>query len=788
MSSRARRTVTVPVLLVALGAVLGVRHSARADLAPVGTHDVLVLVCQYPNTTPVTSASRWAAELNDRVEAYYNQATGGRTHWRFWADVTSPIEFPFDYNGKEDDTFSVLHEGVTAIRTADHDQPNLFGDERNIRHVLVILNQKKRGRCGTFPVAVHFGLQKFGIAVISEPTNGTLTDREIALVTHELGHSIGLPDLYREKAEEKGLPHPVRFWCPMSSQNLQEFCGYTRRLAGWINDAPNGQMKTFAARLTPGTSRQTFTISPPQTGGDTELVLVPFSPAGNVQFPRTNGFAQPFHGYTIEARSFVGADLDGLPSDYQPGVLISHVRPRRPVPVEVIIPPGRDAGSQGATMALAAWTPDDPPFVDAERGITIRVVRDLTQAIPNGSFKVEVKRTTPARPDLTPTDMWLDSPHNDFDRYLTPTGADGAPALFGDSVFTPTTPVGIRAVTHRIHLKVVNYGALGATDVRGDLYILDPELPSAEDLFSEATLARLANGRVIRNIPFGEIGANRTAVAQVEYQPTGPFVAALVVRDASPPESGRLPEVDKLDNFRIEPFILLHVTFEGFGARSGVGVQAAPPPYAPIDLKLPISNQNEEEKLVYATAEELPAGWRVELGTLDDPERVDALLNPGQEAVFRLHATPPSSAQLKPGSLQEIRLTGWMDYGDSWIDAYVLPIYASFNYPARLALAVGKSGKGKVQVSAKLTYRNGTSATDRPIGSQRVLLMLAGSDGSLLIGGPDQPSLSESTNSSGTAAYSVRTKAGVQYRVIANFGGSDKYTPAASAPVDFTGR
>jgi hypothetical protein len=122
---------------------------------------------------------------------------------------------------------------------------------------------------------------------------------------HELGHALGLPDLYDyTKAEYKSadiIPY-VGNWCLMSSSGGGvHFCGFSKMLLGWI---PIQQIKT----VSPG-STEFVTLEPLEiTTGGTKLIKIPSPGSGQAY-------------YLVEARRRIGFDKV-LPDD---GVLVTRV-------------------------------------------------------------------------------------------------------------------------------------------------------------------------------------------------------------------------------------------------------------------------------------------------------------------------------------------------------------------------------------------------------------------------------------------------------------------------------
>lgn len=782
-------------------------HEAAAGPDPQGPQNVAVVVAQYQGTTAAISVDRWDRELDDRVNEFYTTATGGRTRWNFLrrAQGDRTVTYPYAYNGKNDDPDSIFIDGVNALRELDDNDPD-FWSTNPVRRFLVVVTQPKRGRATSYlPFFTRqHGVLNISLAVISEPAGGVIDDDTISLVCHELGHELFLPDLYREPvsfnpAQYDG-PEFFGAWDQMAYDSLQNFSGYSRRRVGWIGVGPraaDNQVRVFGRpRMTSHPVDETFRLSPPQSGGQTELALLALDEQSAIRLPNGScidvprppgGIAKLFNGYFIEARSFTGADLSGLPKTYGPGILISKTRSKiRAVEVKprVTLPaPGGDS-----FLDEAAWTPGTA-FNDPEERITITVVREVPPGpnVPEGTYEIRVQWLPMPRADLVAADLWLDAPHNGFSEtapfdsraYETPLGPDGAPILYGDPPFIPFNGLFPAPATHRLHLRMRNDGSARMDDARGSVFILDLGAASiiAQLLAQRTPRAELdqqlqALAQAQRpNLSFGSLEPGQTGEQILDYAPLGPFFVLFKANDPPPPPGdSRVLVFDALNNYRLESFVVPHLPFGS--------------PYRPIDLSMPVANPNRTDQVFYVTPSiDLPEGWSGFAGLARDNNVQHAALRPGEQETFRVFVQPPDPASAKPPVIQDIGLTAWMSDGDSYVPVAELPVYVVLNYPTSLTLGVTAVGSGKVTFRGELLTHESDDITPRPVRDARIMLGLVGSDGTVRSGGPNDMGLMATTDARGVFTLQTDIRPGVSYQAFAEYGGSRAYNAARSGRV-----
>ncbi len=777
----------------------------QAAPSPLGVQQVMLMIGQYRSTSPRISLSRWVGELNERVNEYYSAATGNRTRWAV-SPAPAITEYGYGDNGTFDDSQVIFREGIDALRALDDRDPE-FWARSPIRRFVVVVTANKRGRASQ---GVHFvtrqrGMVKVSLAIIPEPQQ--IDDNTISLFCHELGHQLGLPDLYLEPEQTNpyvlGGDEFTGGWDLMAIDSLQHFGGWCRRHLGWIDAGSRrrtGEKKVISRPLI-GNLDQTVVLSPPQSGGPTQLLLLPLdeasairTPGGSIDLPINEGGTAPrFNGYMLEARSYTGAEQHGLPKPYRPGVLITRAA-RRFINPSVVVPRLRLASDfPDVQLQEAAWRPGDT-FGDAETGLSVEVVREVMDgSAPEGSFEVRVRWTPPPRADVVAADIWLDSPHNGFsstapfnpDNYHTPIGSGGTPERYGDPIFVQATPFGPIARTHNLHVRVRNEGAAPAGDVRGTVFICSSELTAmaASLLIGGPILAQgvavvmilladMSGADIVRmpEVSFGSIAPGQTVDRAILWRTVTPFWVVMVVEDRAPPP-GQHPETQlhELNNIRFEGFA---VTRLAFGS-----------PYPPVDLTLPVTNPNDSERLFYATPLDLPEGWTGFGGVASNPSQLHSVLGPRESETFRVLLQPPDPRTAKPGQSATIGATIWMDYGDSYVPVGELPVHVALNYPTVLGMGITDLGTGKATLQGRLVYHDVNSLTEKPVKNAPILLSLAGDDGSLALGGPENPALTATTDGSGFFTKQIDLAEGVTYQAVAQYGGSATYHPAVSAPV-----
>ena len=745
------------------GPVTGLAGSVGLD------QPIALVSCSYRNDgTPILDAdgNRLAdtAAIADLIEKevndYYLVATSGRTSFDF-VPVRDGCEFDYADDGTVDDPAVMEREMRDAVEFVDRVQPEIFGETRR---VMLLVNRPKRNRATwvDWPYLLRgSGFQLLSVAVIDVRT---MAERGLPTISHELGHMLGLPDLYAENPP----PRLVGAWGEMGQDTRQHFTAYSRFLARWIPN-PGNRVVTIAPSALE-TIDQTVRLGTPfNRRGRPELLRLDVNailggtlgptPVGPIGLPPE---LLPFVGFYVEVREPVGGsrDLDGVLADldppYRPGVLVFEHRDwlnaesgfqERPLALR-----HRDPADDLTDLSDAAHQPDDV-FIDPDTGISLTV----EQRFPDRSYRLRVNWAPPPKPDLVPTDIRLDSPANGFGTFWH-ANSFGDPASFRLRVDwqdtippTPILPPTVVWENHRLRFTIANQGNAAASDVRGQLVILRPILPLNVDLLDPASLVPISTEAFDFEIP--NIGAGQSVNQTINgFRPDGPFVAVLVVE----PGQGEF-WASELNNGRVESFILVQL--------------ASGSPFPPLNVALQGTNLGRDERLFAFTTtapQPLPEGWRIV--RLDSPR---ALLEPGEDARFLLRARPPLPEELpKPSALENVTVTAWMSHGDSFIPVMSLPYHYALSQGTRLTFS--QTDPAKPNFTGRLRQVV-DGALQAGIGGQRILVTVSGSDGSV-------QNLGATTNNTGNYVASFRPNDGVSYALTARYAGTPEFAATDAPP------
>jgi hypothetical protein len=579
------------------------------------------------------------------------------------------------------------------------------------------------------------------------PSATTNDPREQRTLNHELGHQLGLPDLYRERPEMGDGRDFTGAWCLMGNEQNQQFCGYSRRQLGWIDES---RVLTLIPGINPPLTAFTRSVrlGPPGSGlGQADMVRLVNATVGT-----------PIAGLHFEARPRLGLDTN-LPADYRPGVLVSRVDPlvvlgldntRRVV--DVI-----SADSANGSLENAAFPADDVAR-DLGEGVTLTV---HSPPEPNGVHRITIGYVEPPRPDVRAADLQLDSPTNGFGTFLVP-------ELFGDPInyafvvnwrdngpFLPRTPIlppEVNPLRHSLIATVSNRGSAPASQVRGTLFVLRLEVPANLNLLDPGTWLPVSLEQF--PIAIANLAPGESTRVSFPVRPRGPFAAALLLE-----RNANEAPVMLADNLRVESFA---IQFLSFGS-----------PYTPLRVDANVRNMTPgAHSFFLAPKSGLPAGWEIRPGTLASG------INPGGSSTLKLEVQPPDPADQPPAtSAKQFNLTEFnvmMDLGDAWAPIYTYQVNSILSRPTRIEMEcvqpLGKPGR----LRGRLLQQPAPNADFAVLPGQWVGVTLSGDDGS-------QSDLNLKTDAQGRFDVSLdQIPPGVQVSGVASFPGGAGLAPSVS--------
>jgi len=337
-----------------------------------GPHTVMVILAEFSDTKHVTSQDRMHDLILSSLSNYYREVSFNQTWFEGtttkWYQLPNPEAFYATGRGWNRDWSKARLFIKAAVDAADDDV-----DFSKYSLVIVVHAGSMEPLWHSFyaglggilrtPIETRDRVSINGAVVLAEKNT-------LGVIVHEVGHYLGLPDLYDDTLANDGKYSQVYMgdWCLMSVANGQGMCAYSKLRLGWIR------------------SSSISVISPRQTGmAEIAPLELPTSGILAVRIP----LSSRTH-YLVEVRQQIGVDK-ALPSK---GVLISLVDEsiqqfyweagRGPVRIQDAnpeVPRFRDA-------AFDVGAGRNPVFVDLSNNLAIVV---LWKA--NLSYAVQV--TTP---------------------------------------------------------------------------------------------------------------------------------------------------------------------------------------------------------------------------------------------------------------------------------------------------------------------------------------------------------------------------------------------------------
>jgi M6 family metalloprotease-like protein len=295
-----------PFALPAAIADTGPSQPLAGDKKPAGTNlRVIVILAEFPDARHQVSREAIKKRIFTDVNDYYREATYGLVTITGdvvpdWIMMSRPMTSYGDFTrliGSDvlDREFKLAFD---LVRAADDRV-----DFKQYDKVIVIIPPVLTVNFALMqPIQTNDGINISWVTVQRE-------DMSAGIIAHELGHALGLPDLYdlNQAENERGYGSGAIYmgpWCLMSMGNGEHFCGFSKIMAGWIPDERIVQVSAG--------SRKWVSLEPLEikTGG-TQIIKI-FKTG---QSKATDAY------YIVEARNKIGYDKI-LPDE---GILVTAV-------------------------------------------------------------------------------------------------------------------------------------------------------------------------------------------------------------------------------------------------------------------------------------------------------------------------------------------------------------------------------------------------------------------------------------------------------------------------------
>jgi M6 family metalloprotease-like protein len=424
------------------------------DPGPVACEWVVAGAPGPPRHTP----AEWQTILNAEVNDYYLKATHGKTSFQFEVasdPTTGGGWFPAPHNINEyvasGSNVNGVSLGQDAMALADP-----YYDLAEWSRIVVMHNFQRRGG---LKQTITYGGDKWPIVfVLEDSTDEAL----VSIMSHELGHTLGLPDLY-------GNYHTGNCaqWSDCGESNMgpwdlmardpvfTHFSGYSKYENEWIPHVAPNVVNLQAWNGTPFSYNYTLrNLGEPGPN----LLRVALLSGGS------------FYGYYVECRTRkAGLGDENLPEE---GVLVTLVNRGTTSPTFCYRHASAWATSNNpANICDAALQPGETYF--ASNGVSFtNTGMDQDECSVEVSYNGDTISHDPAILEATQfdsPDIWVDSQVNGWGTYGPPTqtlDGDGAPVGPGDPM-SPGQP-------HRIYFRVRNFGMAPAANVQVEVGVRQP--------------------------------------------------------------------------------------------------------------------------------------------------------------------------------------------------------------------------------------------------------------------------------------------------------------------------
>ena len=630
-------------LLTWAGMLLYLSPSLQADnISHIGTDQQVQVICVTYNDfagTRLTSCDDWATLLNNEIDNFYDQATGGKTTFVFNAPVGAPdngwLALGYDSTG-----YDFWKTGQDAIDLADP-----YVDFTNIHRVAVITNKTDFGGQGTRGAwwATDEGVEQtliengadvdkryMSLSIVNEWVEDYIPytfDEAAAVVGHELGHHLDVKTHYGTIGWFPGsFRDVITPWDIMGlSPHRNHFHGWAKFERQWIE-------ATEVQSVGPPDGADidvTILLSPSESSAGTRLIEIPLTDDA------------VFTGYTVEYRRQINGDED-LPSE---GVLISFVSesPNTIRKAIVLYDPGSPGDLNQAPLEVG------DSYTDSQNNLTITYV---SQSGDDANVRIEYLEppALPANPQITPwgsppwetVDIWLDSENNGWDTYRYTDGS-GNPVGNGDDAWVDHA--------NRVYFRITNGGTGDASNVQVQVYANEP--PGMGDSG--------ADWRYLGTAVFPSITAGASEIGFVNWTPVlGEHTCLKVVIVDSD------LEITTLDNIAQE-----NVT--AFDTSAGS-------PYQARCQQFVVNNPFEfRHTPVHMLPTDIPQGWIVQV------QPTDFTLPPAGSRRICVTVFPPEqSGPYVPGYIGKLKLEAQVPFANTFIPIGGVDIWTHLTSDTRL--------------------------------------------------------------------------------------------------------
>ena len=451
---------TVPDGAIGLGKTVLVIPFVHRD--PPCPDDPGPVACEWVNAgapgPPRHTPAEWQVILNAQVNDYYLKGTHGKTSFQFEV-VSNPANgggwftAPHTINEYVASGSNVngVSLGQDAMTIADQ-----YYDLAEWSRIVVMHNFQRRG--GLKQSITYNGDQWPIVFVLEDATDQAL----VSILSHELGHTLGLPDLYGaysigdcQRFDPCGESNIGPWGLMAEDPAFTHFSGYSKYENAWIPHVTPNVVDLQLWNALPFT--QNYTLRNLGEPGQ-NLLRVRLLSGG------------PFYGYYVECRTRkAGLGDENIPEE---GVLVTLVNRGTTSPTFCYRHASAWATSNyPGNICDAALQPGETYF--ASNGVSFtNTGMDQDECALEVTYNGNTISFDPAILEATQfdsPDIWVDSQVNGWGTYGPPAqsvDSDGAPLGPGDPM-SPGQP-------HRIYFRVRNFGMSPAVNVQVEVGVRQP--------------------------------------------------------------------------------------------------------------------------------------------------------------------------------------------------------------------------------------------------------------------------------------------------------------------------